>query len=129
MNVVPQILRGMTDGYFINIGRAEDTLILETSLKWEGFYIDETPNSLYRVVQDNLCPTMIYYLTIRPPVSVEFLKAYFDEEQKSTKRKVIMCRVFHSDELKAFLTSNFYTYVSSEGDYDYFIHILWGNLL
>ena len=130
--IVISILRGMTDGYFLNIGHPEDTSVLETEFLWEGAYVNELTKSLHDTMEEQRCSGLIHYFTIHERFdALPILKQFFEmvDSIPGWKRRIIMLRVPHSEELKKYLTENYYTFASSEGSYDYFIHTIWDVLL
>ena len=130
--LVTKILKEMTDGYFVNIGRPEDTFILEKEFMWEGLYLDDLNKPLHNTFEENNCSGLIHYFTIHEKFDVlTLLKTFFEtvESIPGWKRRIIMMRIPHSDESIKYLSENCYTFVSSEGNYDYFIHTIWDVLL
>jgi len=126
---VISILRGMTDGYYVNIDNAYDMGILKSQFNWDGIELTSKDYPLHQTMQSKRCPTILYFVAIRDFIDVSIIKSFLDDEQNFTKRRVIIFRLFHSDEMKKFLTDNYYTFIYRNGMYDYFIHTLWDNLL
>ena len=126
---VINILRGMTDGYYVNIDGSYDMNILKTLFNWDGIELTSKDYPLHQAMQNNRCPTILYFVAIRDCIDVSVIKSFFEDEQRLTKRRVIIFRLFHNEELKKFLTENYYIFVYKVGMYDYFIHTLWDNLI
>lgn len=130
--LVTRVFRGMTDGFFLNIGQPEDTSTLETEFAWEGLYLNELDKPLHDVLEETRCPTLLHYVTVNDKVNVEqVLSSFFDtvDSIPGWKRRIIMMRVAHTETLKDFLAGRYYTFVCSEGNYDYYIHTIWDVLV
>jgi hypothetical protein len=127
--LVPRLLRGMTDGYFVNIGHPEDTSALETEFMWEGVYIPIVVKPLHTMFEERQCPTILHYVTIDETIDAgSILKTFFDtvEGIPGWKRRMVIVRAAG---VRKFMENNLYTYVSSEENYDYFIHTIWDVLV
>lgn len=130
--LVPQLLRGMTDGFFLNIGHAEDTSALQSEFQWEGLYVELLTKPLHEVLNDNRAPTLLHYMTINegfPVVSV--LKEFFEKVQSipGWKRRIIIMRIPRMSGTKEVMDKWYYTFVSSDGNFDYYIHKMWDILV
>jgi hypothetical protein len=119
----------MTDGYFVNIGYSEDTSALETEFMWEGIYIPAVTKPLHTMFEEGQCPTILHYVTIDETVgTLNVLKTFFEtvEGIPGWKRRMIIVRAAG---VRGFMENNLYTYILSEGNYDYFIHTIWDVLI
>jgi hypothetical protein len=122
----------MTDGYFVNIGYPEDTSAMETEFMWEGVYIPIVNKPLHTMFEERQCPTILHYVTIDKSIdALALLKTFFDtvEGIPGWKRRMIIVRAATSEDFRKFMADSLYTYISSEEDYDYFIHTIWDLLV
>ena len=130
--LVPRILRGMTDGYFVNIGNAEDTSALLTEFDWEGLYIDNIDRPLNNIMESHHAPTIIHYLTIHEEIdAVTHLGQFFADANNKIgwKRRPIIIRFLSQYNTKELMDKYHYTLVDYEGNYNYYIHSIWDCLV
>jgi len=131
-DIVIKTLRGMTDGYFVNIGQAEDTSILETEYKWDGLYLNDVTQPLHNMLEVNRSSGLIHYLTIHERFdALSLLKPFFETIASipGWKRRIIIMKIPHSDITSKYLSENDYTFIISDKEYDYFIHTIWDILI
>ncbi len=130
--LVPRILRGMTDGFFVNIGQAEDTSALQTEFDWEGLYVPKIDRKLHDIFEDNHVPTIIHYLTVHEEIdAVEHLGMFFEDAQNQIgwKRRPVIIRAISQWNTKELMDKYHYTLIGYEGNCVYYIHTIWDVLV
>lgn len=130
--LVPKLLRGMTNGFFVNIGNSEDTSGLITQFEWEGLYIPMIDRPLHDLLEKEQAPTLIHYLTINETIdAVTHLGQFLEDSQKQIgwKRWPIIVRMISQYNTHELMDKNHYTLVGFEGKCVYYIHKIWDVLI